>query len=266
MPTILDQALEYASAGIAVFPVHYPVGGGCSCRLGSRCRHVGKHPAAVHGFKAGTTNPRVLRGMWGDRPYNIGAVTGSLFDVLDDDPAHGGDESLSRLEAEHGRLPETTRSKTGGGGQHFFYQHIEGVKNNNTGKIGQGLDFKTVGGYVVMPPSLHRSGLRYEWINPEAPIVPAPEWLVGILRREFPGEGKGRKPDGFWDSISDGVTAGDRHNALASVAGLLLTGGKFNVRLAIRLVHGFNAECCDPPKPRDEVDAIIAYVLRKSVG
>jgi hypothetical protein len=260
----LNHALEYAVNGIAVFPVHYPIDNGCSCQLGPRCTHIGKHPATARGFVAATTDVNVLRSMWRDRPYNIGAVTGNLFDVLDNDPAHGGDESLARLEVAYGKLPETAQSKTGGGGRHFFYQHIEGVKNNNTGKVGQGLDFKTTGGYVVMPPSLHRSGMRYEWIDPEIPIVPAPEWLVEVLRREFPSGKPERKPDGFWESISNGVIAGDRHNAVASVAGLLLTGSKFNVRLAIRLIHGFNTECCDPPKSREEVNSIIAYVLKKN--
>jgi hypothetical protein len=64
--------------------------------------------------------------------------------------------------------------------------------------------------------------------------------------------------------VADGVVAGDRHNAIASVAGLLLNGSKMNPRLAVRLIHGFNTECCDPPKSRDEVNSIITYVLKKS--
>ncbi len=268
MVGMVDHALNYAAAGIPVFPVQYPIfgddGPACSCRLGADCKQMAKHPAVHHGHKNASLDPEVIRGLWRDRPFNVGAPTGNLFDVLDDDPARGGDDSLHALELAHGALPETARSRTGGGGWHFFYQHIEGVKNNNTGKVGLGLDFKTAGGYVVMPPSLHRSGLRYEWVDPGAAIVPAPGWMVELLREKFPTGRRARKPEGFWGKLAEGVEINDRHNAILSVAGLLLLGrSKIETRLAIRLIHGFNTECCDPPKPRDEVNSIISYILRK---
>ncbi len=46
--------------------------------------------------------------------------------------------------------------------------------------------------------------------------------------------------------------------------GHLIGKAGIDVHLAIRLVHGYNRECCAPPKPREEVDAILAYVLKKS--
>lgn len=264
---ILDHALEYAGSGIAIFPVHYPIDGKtCSCRAGARCLHVGKHPATEHGFADATVVESDIRARW-RRPFNIGAPTGKLFDVLDEDPAHGGREALDALQEKYGLLPPTLSSQTGGGGRHFFYQHIDGVKNNNTGKVGAGLDFKTNGGYVVMPPSLHRSGQRYRWFEEENQIAVAPGWLVELLQHEFPaGDRRGRKADGYWARLADGVEAGDRHNAVASVAGLLLSRrglSVLDIHLAARLVHGYNLECCDPPKSRDEVDAILAYVLKK---
>jgi hypothetical protein len=37
-------------------------------------------------------------------------------------------------------------------------------------------------GYVVAAPSLHASGRRYRWLDPEAPIAPLPEaWLERLL-------------------------------------------------------------------------------------
>lgn len=270
MYTNLDHALQYADDGIAVFPVHYPTHHNgkvaCSCLKKSACTHIGKHPATKHGYEDGTVDQETIRQLWRGRDYNIGAPCGDVFDVLDDDPGHGGTAALAALVAKYGPLPETSTSRTGGGGYHFFFDHIEGVKNNNTGRVGDGLDFKTAGGYVVMPPSLHRSGNRYEWVNAGAKIVPAPEWLVELLREQFPdrsiGEGPRRSPD-FWADLAAGVTAGDRHNAIGSVAGLLLTKNIIDTRLAVRLIHGYNAECCDPPKLRNEVDAIITWTLKQ---
>lgn len=269
MYTNLDHALRYADDGIAVFPVHYPTHQNgrvaCSCAKKGACVRIGKHPATKHGYEDGTTDQETIRQLWRGRNYNIGAPCGGLFDVLDDDPGHGGDAALAALVAKHGPLPETITSRTGGGGFHFFFDHIEGVKNNNTGWVGDGLDFKTTGGYVVMPPSLHRSGNHYEWTNPNAKIVPAPGWLVELLREQFPDgsatEGPRRSSD-FWAMLADGMTAGDRHNAIASVAGLLMA-KNLNTRLVIRLIHGYNTECCDPPKSRGEVDAIITHILKK---
>lgn len=50
---------------------------------------------------------------------NLFVVTGAISNivVLDVDPKHGGKESLKKLEARHGILPETVESLTGGGGR-----------------------------------------------------------------------------------------------------------------------------------------------------
>ncbi len=268
MYTNLDHALRYADDGIAVFPVHYPTHQNgrvaCSCAKKGACGHIGKHPATKHGYEDGTIDQETIRQLWRGRDYNIGAPCGDVFDVLDDDPGHGGDAALAALVAKHGPLPETITSRTGGGGYHFFFNHIEGVKNNNTGRVGDGLDFKTTGGYVVMPPSLHRSGNHYEWTNPNAKIMPAPEWLIELLREQFPdkltADERRRDPD-YWTALTT-ATEGDRHNAIASVIGLLLA-KNINARLAVYLTHGYNTECCDPPKSRKEVDSIIAWALKQ---
>jgi len=40
-----------------------------------------------------------------------------------------------------------------------------------------GVDLRAEGGYIVAPPSLHRSGTRYTWLDPQVPIAMAPSWL-----------------------------------------------------------------------------------------
>ena len=53
---------------------------------------------------------------------------------------------------------------TGGGGEHYYYRAPKGAAiRNNVGKLGEGLDLRGVGGYVIAPPSLHISGHPYVW-------------------------------------------------------------------------------------------------------
>ena len=58
----------------------------------------------------------------------IGIVTGtnSGLVVVDIDVRHGGDGALEHLEREHGRLATTVECRTGGGGRHLYFAHLEG--------------------------------------------------------------------------------------------------------------------------------------------
>ncbi len=102
--------------------------------------------------------------------------------VVDVDLPRGGRESLSALvEAGH-RLPPTLRSHTGGGGLHLFYAEAPGVGvANAVGRLPGvappllGIDLRGDGGYVVAPPSVHASGVRYRWDR--RPIAALPSWM-----------------------------------------------------------------------------------------
>ncbi len=102
----------------------------------------------------------------------MGRVSGNVLGV-DVDFRNGGETSMKDLE-----LPETFTSRTGGGGYHFLYRSQTTFQK----KIGifAGIDLIAEGGYCVMPPSLHNSGMRYE-IHKNLPIEPAPKWLAALL-------------------------------------------------------------------------------------
>jgi hypothetical protein len=65
----------------------------------------------------------------------IGIVTGAISGlvVIDVDVGHGGDESVERLEREHGHLPGTVECRTGGGGRHLYFAHPGGLVRNKIG-------------------------------------------------------------------------------------------------------------------------------------
>ena len=164
-PSCLDAALDYASRGWAVLPLHNPTASlPCSCGLAD-CSSPGKHPCTDHGVKDATTDENTIRSWWKEHPTaNVGIATGSVsgIAVLDIDPRHDGDDSLALLEREHGRLPDTVVVSTGGGGKHLYFKRPGGRAPNRTNLL-PGIDVRGDGGFVVAPPSRHVSGGSYQW-------------------------------------------------------------------------------------------------------
>jgi hypothetical protein len=179
-------ALRYAERGWHVLPCHHITATGCSCRR-TDCSSPGKHPRTASGFREATTSSGQVRQWWRRWPgANVGIRTGaqSRLVVLDVDPDHGGVEALRSLIAQHGRLRPGLRARTGSGGWHLYYAHPGESIPNSAGRLGPGLDVRGDGGYVIAPPSNHRSGGAYIF-NDEAATAPdMPDWLLHSVRRQ----------------------------------------------------------------------------------
>ena len=165
-PALLKAALAYAGRGLHVFP----------------CEPGAKRPLTRNGYWDATTDRRTIERWW-ERwtTANVGLPTGkeSGIVVLDVDVEDGGLESLARLEREGAPVPKTARTRTGGGGIHFFFRYPGGTEiRNNAGLLGLGLDVRGEGGYVVVPPS--RTQGSYEWLD-RSPLAEA-SWLLDRLR------------------------------------------------------------------------------------
>jgi hypothetical protein len=164
---MLAAALAYIESNLPIFPLHYPTGNaGCSCR-NETCDKIGKHPMTPHGLKDATTDRQVVERWWTENPLaNIGMPTGAASGLvaIDVDVRHQGVESLKVLERKIGALPPTLVSITGGG-FHYFYKYPGLIVRSGAAVLGPGIDVRGDGGYVVVPPSLHASGKRYEWIE-----------------------------------------------------------------------------------------------------
>ncbi|MBV8857889.1 MAG: bifunctional DNA primase/polymerase [Acidobacteria bacterium] len=187
--TPLEAALAYARRGWPVFPLHHPdPHRGCSCMEALKCRSPGKHPRTRKGLKDASTDPAQIRRWWELYPLaGVGLAMGrkSGLVALDVDPRSGGDASLCELIEAHGELPNTLEALTGGGGSHIFFAHPGVSFKNSSSVLGEGLDVKTDGGYVVAAPSLHASGKRYQWRTRRSPAS-MPGWLLKLLTQEKP--------------------------------------------------------------------------------
>jgi len=195
---------------------------------------------------------------------NLAIVTGEVSGivVLDIDPGHGGEESLSDLMAQHGALPRTVAARTGGGGRHIYFQHPGKPVRNQVG-LAPGLDLRGDGGLVIAPPSLHPSGQHYQWVegqDPDSlPLAPLPRWL---LRRLQDHPGRPAHPIAYWrDLARQGVQQGERNNTIASFAGHLFWHG-VDQDIVTELLLCWNRERCRPPLSGEEVIRTVESIAR----
>lgn len=147
-----------------------------------------KKPLVKGGCHAATTDPDLID-EWSARfsPCNIGVATGAPIGicVLDVDMPEGL-ESLNRLFAS-GLEPfqPTPLAQSGSGGLHYYFIQPPERLKNRAGKIAPGLDIRSTGGSIVVPPSIHHCGKPYRWLvlpdrwNHGGLVIPAPmpAWL-----------------------------------------------------------------------------------------
>lgn len=177
-------ALRYARFGWRVFPLFTIKDGQCTCSRGAKCQHSGKHPKTKNGVNDATSNSiRIKEWRWNDA--NIGIATGraSGIFVLDID-GEGGRKSITAMQEVHGRLPKTVIVKTGKGRHYYFACDFFPV-GNSVRRIGDGIDIRGDGGYVVGAGSIHASGVAYQFVPGCSPgeieIAQPPAWLLALL-------------------------------------------------------------------------------------
>lgn len=245
-PDMQVKALAYAKSGKLVFPLN------------------GKIPLTINGHHSASSNFDIIKERWTNHPQaNIGLPTGHVNDfwVLDIDGLDG-EASLRKLEARYGSLASTIEVITGGGGRHLYFRMPYGVQiPNSASKIGQNLDVRGDGGYVVAPPSLHKSGRRYVWSVDSAPeMAYAPQWLINLVTAKPQSDNKTALSD-----IIKGVSEGQRNDSLARLAGKLLS-TNLDPKDSLQLALGWNASFCKPPLPVQEVIKTFDSIAGRELG
>jgi hypothetical protein len=253
---ILDAALAYAASGWPVFPVHSIVSGHCTCGNPS-CEHPGKHPRTAHGLDDASTDEQSILDWWRQWPAsNIGLAAGAGGLTVIDVDVKDGLEHLGELE-----LTTTRTAKSGGGGFHFYYQGATKAHN-----VLPGVHMKSIGGYVIAPPSLHVSGGTYQWVNEDAPIVPVPSMFCnGKSEQAIPDHVI--QPDAKqWvaELLSADCPEGQRDTVLTRLAGYFRNILPPAVTLSIMAV--WNAEHCQPPLSLRQVTDNVMHKYRRYAG
>jgi hypothetical protein len=172
-----QAALDYAHRGWPVLALHTPdAEGRCSCGDPS-CASPGKHPRGDLGAHDATTDGDVLHRWFARWPdANIGLACGHQFVTVDVDGADGWVlQAQQRGEREQ---PVTLTALTGRqDGAHLYFATNGATPPGWSVKHDTGeLALRSLGSYVVAPPSRHHSGRRYVWEDPGAPLVPLADW------------------------------------------------------------------------------------------
>lgn len=247
LSTLARAAHRYAEHGWHVFPLlpngKFPLikGGG--------------------GFLAATTDLVTVDAWWKGQPNaNIGLWPGQSGLVVIDLDGPDGEATARAL----GLLSEPTlECRTGreDGGRHLYFARPDFTVSNAS--IGKKIDVRGDAGYVILPPSIHPSGRRYEWLGRIEDIRALPPAMVDHLRaaqteaKQPPVIADGSTPRARLIAFEEEIGEGGRNNALTRYAGRLLAKGVPDDEV-LMLVSAVNETKCKPPLPQSEINVMIA--------
>ena len=263
---MVDHALALARRGFWVFPL----------TPGS------KEPPLIHGFQSdggATRDPAKIARWWKKWPdANIGISTsrfgtGEALVVVDVDNKgdRRGSTTLALLEIVQGlELSPTLTIKTPSGGFHYFYRTPVAVKQG-VDVLGDGLDIRSNGGYVVAAGSVVPAGAYA--VETDAPIAECPQWVTdrcGFEKArsvEPPREGvnpalAADRAREYLASIQV-VTTGSRNDAGFKAAARLRDFGVAHVDAADILREHWK---CEPPLEDAELQHVVDSAYRYARG
>lgn len=242
MSKLLDAALEYAEAGISVFPL--------SPR--TKCAVKGSH-----GVHDATTNVEQIKKWWTDNPdYNIGVACGKIngFMVADVDFDDGCRKDFMQS------IPPTVIARTPTKNFHPYIKYDATVRNGLI--VEKGVTIRSDGYYVVAPPSIHPdTGTEYEFYKnghtgkftllDGASLCECPEWIIEVA-----------KIGGTKLPSAKNTRVGDRHHKLIDIAWAMANAGKTKDETITACILANNA-FKDGPKNTEEVLAAVDSAFKK---
>jgi len=178
---------EYIASGWPVIPLCHPDHQLVSDVHLSTCRNPGKKPL-IKGWRQAAVPTQTDVDGWLHKwqTVNIGLPLGSPSGIVAIDvDGEKGTEFLRQMSG--GDLPETASFSTPNG-ERYLYRAPAGItltkymqsdpalQHNECALLGEGSQ-------TVLPPSIHRSGKAYEWINhpKDVEIAEAPGWMVRLM-------------------------------------------------------------------------------------
>lgn len=177
---------------------------------------------------------------------NYGIVTGQLSDIVVLDVDEEGFETL----ADKGLFDFPTPQVETPNGLHLYFKYNPAVRTN-AGKIGEGVDVRANGAYVVGPGS-EVDGVTYSWKEgyglEDFKLAEAPKWMYEGLYLETP------KPDDYY-SIPGIVGEGNRNSTCHKLA-CYFVNKEMPSQMVWDMVSHFNRNWVRPPLDDEEVERL----------
>lgn len=243
MNQLTDQLLsEYIDSGWSILPV----------------KPDEKRPYMTNWLQYTRTRPgRALIDSWFNNlaGAGVGLVTGRISGVVVLDVESWCPTPVEELLKKY---PTNMIARSGGGGVHLFYSYPQNVgKISNRVGIFEGADLRADGGFLVLPPTMHPSGNRYEWIKRGIPGA-FPMAFLDLESRSATSN------EGWITEALRGVSEGGRNDTCARLAGYFFKKG-LNSDIVEALLMEWN-EKNDPPLPVSEVRTTIKSIERSHAG
>lgn len=280
----LTWALFYArEMNIPIFPLHETDGERCSCG-DEGCEDQGKHPRwnrgnLESGVKDATLDEEMIKGWWTLWPEaNIGGAMGRVSGIT---VADGDTLEVVDFLKEH--APDAPSQTTGSGMKQFFFSYDEDLGLKNWQGIRGGLDIRTQGGYVVLPPSRNAKG-PYCWDSIPFETSPMPPEILEAIRDHRKKEKRvasstSRKIGKVLEGVSSGsatsildrivkdfskdekIPVGSRHIRLLEIGGHLRRKAIGEDRIVV-ILHWMNENLAEEPLTSQEMDGIAQGIMR----
>lgn len=166
----------------------------------------------------------------------IGAICGKLSGIVVID--------LDSYKKESSIVLETpVKVKSGGGGLHGYFTYSEDITNSVNDDLS--VDVRAEGGFIVLPPTIHKSGKKYEWqvkgkLSELFKNLPElPKEIYEQIKRNSDNE-----PFNILDYVN--VSEGSRNDSLYRAACSILS--NYDTETAFQLVNEFNRTYSPPLK------------------
>jgi hypothetical protein len=134
--------------------------------------------------------------------------------------------------------------------------------HNSASRVGPKIDVRGIGGYCLVPPSLHPTGRRYTWAADSGnAIAEAPAWLISLVA----DTANTARPAEYWrDMVANGVDKGARNDTAARLAGHLFR-KHIDTIVVLELLLCWNAQRCRPPLRARDIERIVVSIGEKEL-
>lgn len=139
---------------------------------------------------------------------------------------------------------------------HAYFQGHEEIYNTSK-EVAADIDTRACGGLIVLPPTVHKTGQRYEWESLRNP-VPVPSELLELWHNRKSRRGGTVFRLGELPAV---IPKGERDNTLWSYGRRLRASGVIYDELEMRL-RTVNRDRCKPPLGEREISAKIRHIWK----